>query len=220
VSETLLYLAASYYWPLLDEVKPKLGKYTPAVDAARDIAEILFREAARSTKTSVLLHRHIVMQYAKPFEILEYAGFLAKREASRAMKSGGRGARYAVNLCSLLEQLSGSRLTSDLFDRWLTEKSDPAEIHERSDHFRNVKVPLPNADADLAILDEDIDILKRSDAYPYGLTDNKIKHLKDAGFLKIRDLAVALDSELLEAKSVGPHAVKTIRSTVAQAVWM
>lgn len=34
LGQTLLRLTTNYYWPLLDEVSPKLGKYTPMVDTA------------------------------------------------------------------------------------------------------------------------------------------------------------------------------------------
>ena len=119
LGETLLRLATNYYWPLLEEVSPKLGKYVPMVEPAKQIAEAIVRECGRnSARRSALVHRDIVSRLAKPFEILEYAGFIAKRESSRALKSGGRGSRFTVNLCILLENVPGARLTSDLFERW------------------------------------------------------------------------------------------------------
>jgi hypothetical protein len=42
--QSLLNLTSNYYWPLLEEVSPKLGKYTPMVEPARQIASTLFQE--------------------------------------------------------------------------------------------------------------------------------------------------------------------------------
>jgi hypothetical protein len=220
LSAALLKLAVDYYWPLLEEVKPKLGKYTPFVETSQEIAEILFREAGQMSVTSILLHRQLVMRYSKPIEILEYAGFVAKREASRAMKSGGRGARYAVNLCNILEQVRGTRLTSQLFRDWLDDRTDPVEIHERGEQFRNLKVPVTNAETNLAILGQDISVLKRSTAYPYGLTDLMIERLRNTGFTTVWDVARADDCDLRKIQGIGEKAVKRIRSTIEQAIWM
>ncbi len=221
LGSTLLRLAADYYWPLLDEVKPKLGKYTPAVDAAREVAEVLFKDCASGEgSTSALVHRKIVARYAKPFEILEYAGFIARREASRAMRSGGRGTRYAVNLCNLLEVTTGARLTKALFLKWKSNALNFAEFHDQGEQFRHIEIPIPMENADLGILLEPIETLKKSKAYPYGLTELKITRLREAGIKTIGDLADAPDEVLLRIDSVGDVFVDRFRSAVAQAVWM
>ncbi|WP_295608667.1 hypothetical protein, partial [uncultured Lamprocystis sp.] len=218
---TLLRLAADYYWPLLEEVKPKLGKYTPAVETAREIAEVLFRECATVEEcSSVLVHRKIVARYSRPFEILEYVGFIARREASRAMRSGGRGTRYAVNLCNLLEVTTGARLTKAIFEKWSNNDFTFAELHEKGEQFKNIAVPIPIEGAELGILSEPIDILKKSKAYPYGLTELKIDRLKAVGIECVGDLADASDEELLSIESVGEVFVDRFRSAVAQAIWM
>lgn len=43
---------------------------------------------------SCLIHKRHVERLKKAFEMLEYLGIIAKREASRKLKSGGRGPRY------------------------------------------------------------------------------------------------------------------------------
>lgn len=221
LTATLLQLAAGYYWPLLEEVKPKLGRYTPAVETSAEIAEILFRDCAASgDSSSVLVHRKIVSRYSKPFEILEYAGFIARREASRAMKSGGRGSRFAVNLCNLLEMKPGARLTKDIFNAWINPESKFSEIHEKGEHFKDVQVPFPASLEDLSILDYKIDALKKSKAYPYGLTEFKIDRIREAGIETIGQLALASAKTLLQIESVGEVFVDRIRSVVAQAIWM
>ena len=221
LTATLLDLAAGYYWPLLDEVKPKLGRYTPAVETAAEIADILFRDcASNGDSSSALIHRKIVSRYSKPFEILEYAGFIARREASRAMKSGGRGSRFAMNLCNLLEMKTGARLTREIFSAWSSPESKFLEIHEKGDHFKDVEVPLPASLEDLGILDYKVDALEKSKAYPYGLTELKIDRLRAAGIETIGQLALTSDETLLRIESVGEVFVDRIRSVVAQAIWM
>jgi hypothetical protein len=221
LTATLLGLAAGYYWPLLEEVKPKLGRYTPAVETSEEIANILLRDCATSSdSSSVLVHRKIVSRFSKPFEILEYAGFIARREASRAMKSGGRGSRVAMNLCNLLEIKSGARLTREIFNAWISPEARFSEIHEKGEHFTDVQVPLPATSEELSILGYGIDTLRKSRAYPYGLTDLKIERLMAAGIQTIGELASASTEDLLQIESIGSVFVDRIRSVVAQAVWM
>ena len=80
VGEALLFLARNYYWPLLDEVSPKLGKYVPMVDPARQITEAILQGcgAKANGRKSALVHRDILSRFQKPFEILEYVGFLSR----------------------------------------------------------------------------------------------------------------------------------------------
>jgi len=220
LGESLLRLAADYYWPLLEEVKPKLGRYVPAVEVAQDIAEVIFSSCAPTSAQSISIHRTLVARYAKPFEILEYAGFIARREASRSLRSGGRGPRFAVNLCNLLERIPGSRLTARLFDEWLSRSSQPVELHERGDHFSAIDVPQPLEGGDLEILHKPVETLRKSKAYPYGLTELKIALLNDAGIRTIGDLDAASDETLRKIDGVGNVFLDRFRSVVAQAIWM
>lgn len=220
LGRVLVTLASSYYWPLLEEVKPKLGKYTPAGSAAAELAEKLIEVCAPSKASSVIVHRAFVAQYSKPFEILEYTGLISRREGSRAMKSGGRGPRFELNLCCLLECVTPTRLTRELFDSWSSTDSNVYEVHKRSDHFLEVEVPTPDTDRELQILSLPIRKLRKSKVYPYGLTPHRIKMLRLAGFETIGKLAEASDETIRGVKSIGKAHLNRIRSAVAQAVWM
>jgi hypothetical protein len=151
--------------------------------------------------------------------MLEYAGFVARREVSRAMKSGGRGARFAVNLCNLMERIPGTRLTETLFQRWSSERPDPIEFH-RGSELMSVELPVLRDEADLGILLKPIETLAKSNAYPYGLTEAKIDVLKEAGIDTVGDLAAASDDRLLSLWGVGDVFLRRFRNVVGQAIWM
>jgi len=216
---TLLYLSADYYWPLLEELTPKLGIYEVMIEPSRLLAEQLITFVGQAKATSVIIHRDLIQKYAKLFEILEYAGFISRREASRALKSGGRGARFTINLCNLLEKFPGSRITSEIFGSWIKDKSDQAEIHSSS-NVLNVLLPDIPEFHDLSILQFDIEQLRVSKAYPYGLTEKRIEVLHEAGINKVGDLADASDDLLLSLPSIGEKYLKRIRAVVGQAIWM
>jgi hypothetical protein len=222
LSETLINLAANYYWPLLEEIQPKLGMYEKMVDASRKIAELVFLEAAQRPRNprDILVHREVDEHLAKPLQILEYAGFFSKREASRAMKSGGRGSRYAVNLCNLLEQTPGSRLTKDLFDRWTSQQREEALQFNKASKLSEIPLPAIPESAEIRIFAESIATLKKSSAYPYGLSQQKIEVLTAAGYVTVRDLADAEDDELDQVPSIGSAMVNRIRNVLGQAIWM
>ncbi len=221
-------MAQDYYWPLMEEVAPKLGVYEPLIDPAtlvfEKIVDHLTRPLQHGTRMiaqdRVTIHKGIVSEFAKVFEILEYLGFLAKREASRGMKSGGRGAVYAVNLCSILEKIPTSRLTIEMIDEWIAGKTELSEIHLSGGLFAPIQMPELPADHALGILEKDIDILRKSRAYPYGLTEDKITRLKVAGIETIQTLWDTTDAKLQEIDGVGPAAIKRMRDVMQQAIWM
>jgi hypothetical protein len=219
LTKTLLDLATNYYWPLIEELRPKLGMYAPMIDPAINIAEIAFQKSGEQKKQNVLILREIVQRLSKPLEILEYTGFISIRDVSRAMKSGGRGTRYSLNLCNLLEKTPGARITSEIYTQWLNERSEPLELHRSSDLFK-IELPELPEQGELLILDEDIGKLEKSQAYPYGLTRHKIDILKSSGYLTVSELAGASDGSLLAITEIGSETLKRIRSTVAQAIWM
>jgi hypothetical protein len=218
----LLRLASNYYWPLLDEIEPKLGKYTPMVPLARQIAEIAFEEAGPKSRnpTDISVHREIDEKLAKPMQILEYAGFISRREASRAMKSGGRGPRYALNLCNLLEKIPQARLTKELLDLWTAGPREEPVQYNKASKLATLNLPELEDSSDLAIFGEPIHKLKKSNAYPYGLTPQKISALTKAGIHTIGELADASDSTLDAITSIGPAMVRRIRNVLGQAIWM
>jgi hypothetical protein len=215
----LIFLAADYYWPLLEELKPKLGIYESMIDPSRQVAEMLFEYLGRDGTTSFIVHRDIQQKLAKPLEILEYVGFISKREASRGMKSGGRGSRYAVIYCNLLEKIQGKRITQAIYDEWIVEDKDPTEIHSSSS-LLNVAIPELALDKEMAILGYSIATLRKSKVYPYGLTDAKYIDLLVAGYNTIADLALATDEELKNIDGIGDKSLKRIRNVVYQAIWM
>jgi len=220
LGQTLLKLATNYYWPLLEEVSPKLGKYTPMVEPARKIAETIFAECgANGGRRFALVHRDIISMLAKPFEILEYVGFFARRDVSRSLKSGGRGTRYALSPCILLESIQGRRLTAELFDRWRHDREEPIEFHSRG-KLGGITAPTLSNTADILILEEPIERLAKSNAYPYGLTDRMIATLNGAGISTVRDLDETPDDKLDALPWVGPATVRRIRNVIGQAVWM
>ncbi|KWT95164.1 helix-hairpin-helix domain-containing protein [Candidatus Magnetominusculus xianensis] len=230
LGECLIYLAENYYWPLLDEVAPKLGKFKPLIKPCKNLASEIFKRVSSSKedpneegstalyKDSVIIHRDLVQKYLKLLEILEYTGFISRREVSRAMKSGGRGTRYSVNLCNLIEELKGARLTQAIFDNWL-EKNDPVEIWTRTSSFE-IEIPELNEKEELEILTLGIEKLEKSNAYPYGLTDKMITKLQEAGYTKILDLSEASEEDLRKIFKIGPKIAERIKNTVEQAIWM
>lgn len=219
VTDCLLYLSADYYWPLLDELTPKLGVYAPLIEPSREIAERMFKQAGSTKAVSVIIHRDWMQRLSKPIEILEYAGFIAKREASRALKSGGRGARFKLNLCTLLETTPGSRVTAEQFAAWIGDAGEFAEVN-RGSSLLDVDVPALHEVADLAIFSCDISCLQKSRAYPYGLTEQKVAVLRDNGIVTVGDLAEASDEDLLKIYSIGEAFLQRIKNVVGQAVWM
>ncbi|MEQ8965566.1 MAG: hypothetical protein RID91_07065 [Azospirillaceae bacterium] len=220
LGEGFVRLAEEYYWPLLDEVSPKLGSYEPFVEPTREMGEKLFGFSAARNAESLLIHRDIVQHYSKVFEILEYVGFISRREASRALKSGGRGTVFSLNLCNLLERTSGTRFTSEKLDEWIVSPKDPSEIHRSSSELQSIVLPDLNEDRDLSILEMDISTLQRSSAYPYGLTENKIERLRDAGFDTVGRVAEASDTDIKSIQTIGDTYLRRIRDVVYQAIWM
>jgi len=228
VQQCMLDMASDYFWPLMEEVAPKLGIYESLIEPAREVVEAIVEHGTRPVKASqraiaqdrVLIHRQLVSQYLKIFEILEYLGFLAKREASRALKSGGRGPIYAVNLCSLLESTPSKRLTYEMIDEWVKGNGEPAELHVASMAFQHIKLPQLPEENGLAILSKAINVLGRSPAYPYGLTDPIIQRLSAAGMTTVGQLANATDDELDNIGYIGEVKIKVIRDVVFQAIWM
>lgn len=217
--EVLLQLSSEYYWPLLDEVAPKLGPYEPLIEPSRSLAEAVFTHAGTVGTSSTVIHRDIVQRLGKLFEILEYVGFFSKREASRAMKSGGRGPRYSLNLAYLLEVSPKAQLTQDQFNLWLDGHTDFAEIHVTSNVI-DINLPVIDANADLSVFQLSVTFLAKSKIYPYGLTDLKIEVLQHAGYTTIGATAEATDDDLLALDGIGQRTIERVRAVINQAVWM
>lgn len=228
LTQCFLDMATDYYWPLMDEVAPKLGVYEALIEPARDVVEAVVEQASKPVREKtrsiaqdrVLIHRQLVNQYIKIFEILEYLGFVAKREASRALKSGGRGPIFAINLCNLLDSVPTKRLTTEIIDEWVSGSAEPAEIHVTGAAFQKIKLPVLPEEHGLAILEKPITVLRRSTAYPYGLTNAVIERLQGAGLTTVGNLANSSDEELDQISYIGAVKIQTIRDVVYQAIWM
>jgi len=228
VQQCMLDMASDYFWPLMEEVAPKLGIYEAFVEPAREVVEAIVENNIKPVKTNlrsiaqdrVLIHRQIVSQHLKIFEILEYLGFVAKREASRGLKSGGRGPIYAINLCSLLESSPSKRLTLEIIQDWVNGNAEPAELHVSSITFQNIALPKLTQENGLAILDKELKVLGRSSAYPYGLTNPVIQRLTAAGMTTVGKLANATNEDLDKIDYIGEVKIQAIRDVVFQAIWM
>lgn len=228
MNSRLINMAQDYYWPLMDEVAPKLGVYEPLIETAREIFERLIEHIVKPVDAGsrsiaqdrVIIHRKIYTNFGKEFEILEYLGFFAKREASRGMKSGGRGPVFAINLCSILEQIPSKRLTFEMAEEWMAETSDPSEVHVNGSLLEGIEAPHLDTETALAILQKDISVLGKSSAYPYGLTEDKIDRLKANDINTVKDLTETSDERIQNIYMIGPATVDRIRNVMRQAIWM
>ena len=220
LSEILLALSSDFFWPMIEEIKYKIGVYEPLMDSCLSIAEIIYTECGEKRATTFIMHRNLVNKFAKPLEILEYAGFISKREASRGMKQGGRGTRYAINLCNTLEKVTGTRLTRELYTEWRSPKVEDVQFSANSVAFSEIILPEIDLGRHIGILELDIEKLKKSNVFPYGLTDDKIQRLKEHGYDKVGELADATEGDLREIYMIGEKTAQRIRNVVEQAIWM
>jgi hypothetical protein len=220
VGKCFLELTTNFYWPLIDEVEPKLGKYKPVVGPAKEIAEALLTECGCQQITSVIVHRDLIARLTKAFEILEYVGFISKRESSKAMKSGGRGSRYAINLCMLLEKIPGTRLTLEVYHKLKSNIEEPVQIHSKGAMLSAIHMPQLPEGADPEILNDPVQILRKSLTRPYGISDRMIEKLNEAQIGTVRDLYEVGEERLDGIPFVGEHRVKQLKNAVAQAIWL
>ena len=224
VSDKLKWLASDHLYPALDELQTKLGAYVPMLAVAHEIAPKFFSDCGQTRVNSMLVHKDNVQKLGKVFEILEYVGFMAKREASRVLtKSGaGRGPRYALSLGPLVEQIPRLTPSYDLFEE-ITRVSIPNDqIVEYPSHSFLDKFSIPESESDdsIEILDLPISALKTSQSIPYGLTSNMIDSLTEHGYKTISDIASLTVDDLKQVKMIGRARALRIKSAVEQAIWM
>ncbi|MGV8905223.1 MAG: hypothetical protein ACOH15_01345 [Acetobacterium sp.] len=220
LSDMFLELASDFFWPMLEEIKYKIGIYEPLMDCCTEIAEIIYKECGEKKATTFIVHRNLANKFSKPLEILEYAGFISKREASRGMKQGGRGTRYSINLCNALEKVPGTRLTRDLYTEWMNSKVEDIQFAANNILFSSIILPEIDAANNLGILDLAIEKLKKSYVFPYGLTDDKITRLKSNGYETVGELALCSEESLKLIERIGDRTVDRIKNVVDQAIWM
>ena len=86
--------------------------------------------------------------------------------------------------------------------------------------FAEIDLPEIDVDRNIGILELDIDKLKKSNVFPYGLTDDKLQRLKEHAYKKVGELAEATEGQLKEIYMIGDKTVQRIRNVVEQAIWM
>ena len=224
VAEDLKWLASDYLYPALEELHYKLGAYAPMLSIANDIAPIIFSDCGQKQVNSVLIHRDNVQRLGKVFEILEYAGLIARREASRVLtKNGtGRGPRYAISLGPLLEKIPRLTPSYDLFDELMRINISNDQIIEYAqDSFLNNYISPPaQSDDSVEILNLPLESLRKSKHIPYGLTDLMISALKNHGYKSISDIANLTLENLKQVPDIGDAKARRTKSVVEQAIWM
>jgi hypothetical protein len=218
LTDLLINLSGGHFWPLLEEVTPKLGKYEPLAVTSGEVAQVLFAIAGEYRNANVAIRRDICQGLAKPLEILEYVGFITKKEASRAVK-GGRGPKYRLNLAVLLENIKNKKLSGELVAEWRDPNQPTLEIAPPT-KLQDILMPTLSTQETLSVLDLPVERLQKSKIYPYGLTGDKISKLQQANFLTVRSLAAASDQQLDSIYGVGEAWIKRIRDVIGQAVWM
>lgn len=219
LSEVMLELSRDYYWPMIDEVRLKIGIYESLIEPSEKLAEMLYSTCGMKYVKSCIIHRNIVHKLDKALEILEYTGFIARREVSRGMKSGGRGTRFVLNLCNLLEVIPGTRLTKEIFDQWRRREGEDIQFSQNS-NLIHIEWPEIPEDKSLSILELPIENLKKSTRFPYGITDNKLEILREQGYDSVGKLAEASDEEILKIDGIGRISLERFKSVLGQAIWM
>lgn len=220
LSETLLALGSDFFWPMLEEVRVKIGMYEPLMEGSIELIDKIYTECGNKKNTSFILHRQWVSKFSKPLEILEYVGFISKREASRSLKSGGRGTRYALNLCNILEKVSNTRLTQELFSLWMANRQEDVQFSANTNVFDSIVLGNPDVTNEIGILNLPISRLKKSRSFPNGLTDDKIYRLEEKGWNTVGEVAEKSEAELQEIATIGPKMATRIKNTIEQAIWM
>lgn len=180
--------------------------------------------AGKRKSNAIVVHRDHAQRIGKVFEILEYTGFIAKREASRSLtKSGsGRGPRYALSLGPLFEKIQGNVLSYELIASLLRINIPNEELVEYSptSDFSKFSYPEPQNDVPLDILSLPISRLKTGQAIPYGLTELMITALTNGGYVTVEDVVKVSEQKLCELHSIGEAKARRIRNAVEQAIWM
>jgi hypothetical protein len=63
-------------------------------------------------------------------------------------------------------------------------------------------------------------VLRKSTAYPYGLTEDMIERLDGAGLRTVSEVANATDATLDRIPLIGDAKIRRIRAVQYQAIWM
>lgn len=224
IADGLKWLASGYLYPALEELQTKLGAYTPMLEIAERVSPVFFEDCGKKKVNSMLVHRDHVQRLGKIFEILEYSGLIAKREASRSLaKSGsGRGARYALSLGPLFEKVPGGTLSYELIEEFTRTSVSNEQMVEYAPTsiLAEFDCPTPTSDQDLDILELPITKLAASKILPYGLTPAILESLQSHGYKNISDIASLSIKQLKEVSNIGDVKALRIKNAVDQAIWM
>lgn len=224
VGSALKWLASSYLYPALEELQTKLGAYAPMLSIAESLAQIVFRDCGKRRVNAMVVHRDHVQRIGKAFEILEYTGFIAKREASRSLtrSASGRGPRYVLSLGPLFEQIPGSTMSYELISSLLRVSVANEEIVEYppSSDLATFFFPDPKDEIPLDILSLSVEKLQANQAIPYGLTQLMVAALKNGGFVTVEDVVKVSVEDLRKLPLIGEAKARRIRNAVEQAIWM
>lgn len=224
IGEGLKWLSSSYLHPALEELQTKLGAYAPMLDIANQIVPIIFDECGKRKVNAMIIHRDHIQRIGKVFEILEYSGFIAKREASRSLsKSGtGRGPRYALSLGPLFESIPGNTLSYELISSLLRISVANEELVEYppNSELQKFNCPEPHNEMELSILSLPVSKLEISQAIPYGLTQLMITALVNADLKTVKDVVSVSVDDLKQLPLIGDKKARRIRNAVEQAIWM
>lgn len=103
-----------------------------------------------------------------------------------------------VNWCNTLECVQNARLTKELYSQWLNPDIEDIQISANNVFFSELQLPEIDYSRNLQILEFDIDKLKKSNTFPYGLTNDKITKLKEAGYLTVGAIAEAPNDDIMK----------------------
>ena len=125
-----------------------------------------------------------------------------------------------MNLCMLLENIPGTRMTSELYQKWKGSSEEPLQIHIKGSLLSRIVMPELGADLEPEIFGDPVDTLKKSAIYPYGLSDPIVERLHEAGINTVRDLYDVDEASLDEIPYIGEFLVRRLKNAVAQAIWL
>jgi hypothetical protein len=224
IGDALKWLASSYLYPALEELQTKLGAYAPMLSIAENVAQIVFTDCGKRRVNAMIVHRDHVQRIGKVFEILEYTGFIAKREASRSLpkSASGRGPRYALSLGPLFENIHGSTLSYDLIASLLRVSVSNEELVEYppDSELSKFSYPEPQGEVPLDVLSLPVSSLQTGPAIPYGLTKLMITALTEGGYSTVEDVVKVPVDVLRQLPQIGWAKARRIRNAVEQAIWM
>ena len=224
LGDELKWLSSNYFYPALEELQTKLGAYAPMLNIAEEVAKIIFEDCGKQKINSIIIHREHAQRIGKVFEILEYTGFIAKREASRSLwkTKSGRGPRYVLNLGPLFEKIPGNTMSYDLIDTLIrvTIPNDEIIEYPSNSDLQNFNCPEPHEDVPIGILTLPVSALEMGTAIPYGLTPLMISALENHGLRTVQDVISASMEELKSIPNIWNAKALRIRNAVEQAIWM